>query len=421
MAASAQPYREDPVDPVAEKDGLVAKRYAADPAGQAANRQRFVDYFQKAFFPAMTRTAPMDLAKLGDLRGQLFNQYILATSSPEVQSELTTIAYNALEPIILSDPSQPPYHPAVRYNAVLMMGMLDEQYARGAGRPLIRATAVLYRVIEGATTEKAYPAPLILGALLGLERHARLFRDQPPANANAVNVISTAALRIVMRDEPIPGLSEDEHAWLRLRAASVLAELGSVGPDGQVYDGLLHLIGNVKNLEDRCDAATLLTRLKYQGAQVHGAATAEAFLKLIADIGDVELIRAADFEARRVGGTESGGRIRSNFGGRDERGTGDFSAAAEQRGTYPRRPLVFHLATLQKVLPVIRPLVAADVQAKFDAVIAAVDPVIQTAANRDTGDLAMAGSARQAANELKRIGTPATPAAAPQPAVDGAN
>jgi hypothetical protein len=53
--------------------------------------------------------------------------------------------------------------------------------------------------------------------------------------------------------------------------------------------------------------------------------------------------------------------------------------------------------------------------------MAAIDPVIQASTNRDTGDLAMASSARQAASELKRIGATTVPVAQAPAADDGVN
>jgi hypothetical protein len=306
------------------------------------------------------------------------------------------------------NPPQPPYHPTARYNAVLVLGNLDRKYANqasgpqpGVAEPLPQANSALTLIVDGATTSNTFSPPLILAALIGLERHAQFRQSLSP---QAVAAMTTAALKLVMHDEPIQQLDAATYAWLRLRAASVLANLGSVGTDNQVYKAILHLVGNLKSLDDRCDAAAMLARLKYEGVKAEGAPTAETLLKLAADIADAELKQAIEFEDRHV----SGGMPISSGRMPDRRSSADFATSETKQG-YPRRTLVFHLTSLRQAMTNVKPMVATEVQTKFDAVLAAIDPVIRSATDKDAIELEIAAAVRNMSAALKQLA--AAPAA----------
>ena len=123
--ASAQQYQADAVDDKARLLGPTAQNCVKDSSRYATDKERFTEYFTKYYFPAMTRFEPNDLAELGDMRYNLFIQYLWKAENEELQSDLTDIAFNAVSRII----TDKKYHPAVRYNAILIVGMLDQQYA----------------------------------------------------------------------------------------------------------------------------------------------------------------------------------------------------------------------------------------------------------------------------------------------------
>ena len=74
---------------------------------------------------------PCGLGELGKLRYELFKQYLWNTTNEQLQADLTELARQATGRIVLNAA----YHPAVRYNAVLVLGMLDQQYAIEGKRP----------------------------------------------------------------------------------------------------------------------------------------------------------------------------------------------------------------------------------------------------------------------------------------------
>ncbi len=137
-SALAQQYRTDPVDKRAYSQRSIVLDSLNNPAAYAANKDgAVVEFFTKWYFPSMTQTDPNDLGNLATTREELFRKYILATSNPEYQRQLTLLAYKSMLPIVASlpgNPPQPPYDPAVRFNAVLVLNQLDENYG-GPGGP----------------------------------------------------------------------------------------------------------------------------------------------------------------------------------------------------------------------------------------------------------------------------------------------
>jgi hypothetical protein len=398
--AVAQMYRVDEADQRARANLVAAKRYVNNPDASPDDRQRYLDFFTKYFFQAMTRTDPSSLAELASSRDFLIKQVLWGSNNKAVQAELTKMSREQLSPIV----DGAAYHPTVRVNAVLMLGMLNDEYLEGdSAKPHLRATADLIRVVDSATVNANYPPAVILGALTGLERHAQLRASLPPA---AIDRITGAALKLVVHDQPIQGMDGEVYDWLRYRAASVLAQLGSLGQNNQVYSGILQLVGKLKSLDDRCDAAALLAKLTYNGAKVDATITSERLLKLASDIADAELARAIEFEGKAP--------TMSFNAGRGDRGDSDFTdVTAANQGGYPRRPLLAHLLALRQALTATRPALPADTRAKFDAVASAINPTIEAASSRDAVELGIASRVREMAAALKRIvaASPAAPAA----------
>src|SRR5262249_19732312 len=150
--------------------------------------------------------------------------------------------------------------PALRYNAVLVIGMLDQEYAidSGAGRrppkPLPEANEFLTQIVSLAADDKPVPPTLLLGALIGLERHAQYHASLPP---NDVAAMSAAMLKIVAHEKPIQDMDRDAYAWIRMRAATALAKIGNLGEQNAVHNALIKMITYSKSLDDRCEVAGL--------------------------------------------------------------------------------------------------------------------------------------------------------------------
>lgn len=372
--STAQLYRTDPIDPSVKGHGAKVKRWVSDPAAYAADKANFDAYFQKYYFPAMTRSTPSDLAELGKLRVDLFKKYLWATTNAQLQKRLTDMAYTAAMNILKQAPA---YHPAVRYNAVLVLGLLDDEYAIEGGanprppKPHTKANKALTQIVKRSDR---FSPPIVLGALIGLERHAEYHQSLAP---DAVKEMSAVLLKFVSSDTPIQGMDADAYAWLRLRAASALANLGSLGEKNEVHDALVKLISTSKSLDDRCTAAGLLGTFKtdkenkYDKVKVDGPATTAALFKLASDLGAAELKRADDFERNPA----------SAYTASPAFGPGDDQS---QDDGYPRRHVLARLMNLGAGLFAVKPALPEDSQKQVDAVLAAITPVVKAAQNEKT-------------------------------------
>jgi hypothetical protein len=430
--AAAQQYSSDPIDKEATRNRFVVQSVARNPASYATEKEKFLGYFKGIHFPEMTQTEPVSLGKLGKSRSDLF-KILWGTPNETLQGELTDLAFKEMKRIIVQ--TKPPYHPAVRYNAVLTIGLLDAQYAieSGANRrppqPLPAANQILVQLIKlGAAGNTAVSPAMIAGALVGLERHAR-FRDGLPNEA--VQSMVVEVLKIVTADRPAIEMGSDVHAWIRLRAASVLAELGAVGPDNQVYNALVQLLSSSKSLDDRCTTSVLLTKLQYEGATIDKQALADQLLKLAKDVAEAEVKRATDYqeEQLRGGGFLAGPamprRGELDFGGRG----GGFAEEDEEKDDFPRSHVLARLSALKTALEKLKPIVPVETQAKFDAILAEINTGIATTADQDTVSLNVAAALLDMGNVVKGIAAPAGAVAAddadafgsPEPAEEGAD
>jgi hypothetical protein len=402
--AHTQDYKSIPVAPdePAKKFLSVAKASIRDPGTFAQQRTQFEEFFKKVYFPTMTGTSPDELAKLGALRYELFRSYLWATNNEQLQSALTDVAYTAMLGIIR--PQTPQFHPAVQYNAIITLGMLDAQYAsEGASprppKPLPKATNALVVVVDSATNDDTkFIPPVVLGAVIGLERHAQL---RESLDAAAIQKVTTSLLKLIALEEPLQGMDRNAFSWLRLRAASALATLGSVGQNNEVHDGLIKLIASFKSIDDRCSTAALLKKINYEGAKVDGAATANGMFALARDLADSEAKAAKKFQDEQLGlGPAAGG------------GIGNIGFGGQVQEQFPRRQVLDRLTDLRAGLVKIKPVVAADAQPQVDAIVAAIDPVITAALDKNTVELKLTQAIGTMADAVNRaVPAPQAPGA----------
>lgn len=380
--AAAQQYRSDQPDTRAKANSGAVALCVRDPSNYATDKDRFTDYFQKYYFPAMTQYGPKDLEGLGSLRYDLFSRYLWKTQGKTIQDDLTKLAFQAMQQIVVG--RNPPYHPAVRYNAMLVIGMLDEQYAIDSGanrrppKPLPDANKFLVLAAKAGIEGKIPPA-LLVGALIGLERHAQYHESLTP---EANQAMAAVVLTIIDRDEPIQDVDRDVYAWMQLQAANVLANLGTVGEGNRNLDGLMKLIAGGKSLDVRCEVAGLLPKVKLEGATVDGKPLADQLMKLAVDVARDEAKRARDFQDRHLRGAVRGGM----YG---------------QELTLERRPMLARLVKLRDGLQAVAPIAPDDVKAKLASIVAAIRPAADAAEDNDTIDLDLAAKAIQMAGDIQ--------------------
>jgi hypothetical protein len=193
--------------------------------------------------------------------------------------------------------------------------------------------------------------------------------------------MSDALLKFVKNEKPIQGMNAEAYAWLRLRAASALANLGSLGEKNEVHDALIQLIATSKSIDNRCEAAALLGSLKYEKAKIDGPNTTKALFQLTSDLSKAELKRAQEIEKQGDSG----------FSPSAEFGSGD---ADSKDDGYPRRHVVARLVNVAAGLRAVKSALPEESQKQVDAILAAFKPVVTAATDDKTGRFGVADAVR---------------------------
>ncbi|HEX4414551.1 MAG TPA: hypothetical protein VH107_13045, partial [Lacipirellulaceae bacterium] len=394
-ATRAQEYLTLPVDEKGAKGFWgMAQQCAKDPATYQANKDKFAEYFNKYHFPAMTRTEPDKLGQIGKLREDLFKYILWKSTDPALQHDLTQLAFAYMGKIVSAE--NPSCHPAARYNAILVIGMLDDQYSpdgRQPPKPFAPATKALTGVVDQATKGNRFPPPVILGALVGLERHAQLHESLSP---EAQAAMQAALLKLVMEPKPIQEMDRDTYAWMRLRAASALVKLGTLGDKNAVHNAIMQLATTNKSIDDRCEAAALVEKLTYKDVKLDDAGTAAPLFALARDVGAAEDQRAQDFQEHGASGMSAA------MPGRGPESFGPGSSSSSDPNAFQRRITLSRLSDLQTALKQVKASLPAESQKKVDAVLAAIKPVVTGAASKDTVDLRLAESIHTMAEAINK-------------------
>jgi hypothetical protein len=171
-----------------------------------------------------------------------------------------------LNAIVLRDGqkvAQGNYHPAARYNAMLLIAELNtdegDEAAKGQATPLPAALPVLVATVSDGKQIEAVKA----AALIGIDRHVRA-----GAVGNSGPQITAAMVALVNQKTPPSGTSSEGHDWLRGQAASVLGALRSVGAKNEVVTALEGVVADTNAAQSlRARAARALGNLDYSKAQ----------------------------------------------------------------------------------------------------------------------------------------------------------
>ncbi len=187
-------------------------------SGQVGSPAQF-EGFYKALIAQFTQ--PEHFAETYDYRKNL-----LRDARTAYNSKTSKQFHTALNQLFLSTlrdyVTDPLYHPAARFNWMLIIGDLNqaEKPRNGNGKavPLPEALPVLIAVAGDETQ----PDSVRLAALIGLDRHAKA-----GGIADAVQQPLVASLqKIVARRTPPEGRDPEVHRWFQDRAGAILEALG---------------------------------------------------------------------------------------------------------------------------------------------------------------------------------------------------
>jgi len=187
-------------------------------SGQVSNQTEFDNYY-KALIAQFTQ--PEQFAAAYDLRRNLRRDARTAyssKSSKQFHTALNQLLLSTLRDLV----TDPLYHPATRFNWILIIGELNEAEKLAAGtakeKPLPGALPVLISVAG----DESQVDSVRLAALIGLDRHAKA----GSINAEAKQTLAPILQKTIARRSPPEGRDPEVHQWFQDRARGILEALG---------------------------------------------------------------------------------------------------------------------------------------------------------------------------------------------------
>jgi hypothetical protein len=228
------------------------------PLGQA--EQLMVDnYFNGFEFRVLTQTTPEDLEQLPERRFDLFKRYILQVKNAENHQHLIDLTMAMMQQIVMDE-----FHPVVRYNAMLIIGDLNEQEVQRVGatpQPPEPYAAALPFMVERVTDQNT-PDTIRVAALVGILRHLEWEPFRNPSHPIPAGVrtqlVNTLIALAEMKDPPANRTAEGQ-MWLRRRAVECLGYAGAVTATPNIITPVEKILkDNTEPLNMRCIAAKAL-------------------------------------------------------------------------------------------------------------------------------------------------------------------
>lgn len=384
----AQNYKADEYDKRLSARGTVFRNFVKQPAGSPELREEFEQYITKYYLPAMTQYSPEALEDLGKLRSELFGRF-LWPATPELQTWMTQQAYEWAKSVA---PAR--YHPAVQFNAIYILGLLDETYAgRGQAEPtpLPAANDELNRYARLAARRDNVPRRFLAASLAGLERQTRYFGNLPAKNQRDTQT----TLYGVLNSDALPGDYEKEVlGWIHVTAAQALANTKTPGPNGAFFLVVAKRAADSSlDLDSRAELVATLAQMNAEKGSVKAAPAAAAVRELAAKIAAEERKIAKEFEDLQLG---SGMRDFSTGRGNKAR----RFRAGEDGVELVREDLLVRLGNLQKGVQAIAAVAADADAASLNKINDALDVALRSLRDKDEIDLNVADAIKQMASQI---------------------
>jgi uncharacterized protein (UPF0147 family) len=281
-------------------------------------------------FAVLTRRT--HLPQWVDAREDFTKRLLAQIRTPQMRDHVIGVTRQVTEAITRGN-----FHPAARYNAMLLLGHLNTSDAVTFGdrRPEVPMIEVLRFMLDELANPQQIDAVRV-AALNGILRHVKIDRDLPDGSRRLVGnaaetMIVNSMLNLLDAKQPPEGRSAEAHVWMQRRAADVLGMLGSVGQGNRVVTALEQIVADDDlpvNL--RCSASDALGQLNYPAnPNINAVAIAKrlgavAVLACYEEIKRVEDQKARD-EARKkrppgAGGMPYGGDMYGGdmYGGGEE-------------------------------------------------------------------------------------------------------
>jgi len=275
-------YDSLPVDTALRKEGSAIGTILRNGKFSSSKEKDDFDNFYKNYFLSRW-TVQEDIRNLPRYRQDLAGHFRTAKSG-EVRADLTRLVLDFLTKLVGGK-----YHPAVKVNAMLMIGELNrvEQAGKEAAVPLPEALDVLIAAVKSTKLSEGLRATAMVGVL----RHA----SAGIQGGDAQKKVSDAMLRLAGADLPT-GSAPSGRAWIVAQAVETLGALGSVGENNDVFTAIVKLAADAKlPFLVRCSAADALGRLSYSSTSgIDPVETAVVLRQLAIDVCKEELRATKD-------------------------------------------------------------------------------------------------------------------------------
>ena len=255
---------------------------------------------------------------MADLRRELYSDLERAgkRSEPAYQ-ELVSLCFQVSKRIVSEN-----YHPAVRYNFMLLMGDLNVEEERDGetGSPPLPLPQALDEMLKELGNEAQVDAVRV-AALIGIDRHIRTLQvsDDQERIEEKRAAITSAMLNLLATLDSRPNVVEGDPglAWMKRQAIHILGYLGQVGENGEVYAEVMATLSDQKEpLFLRCAAAQALSQLQYPAAFDLAADEIYRQLGILAyDCCDQELNRVQAWQLENMPPEEDDDRRRRGTAG----------------------------------------------------------------------------------------------------------
>jgi len=219
-------------------------------------------------FPTLTLYTPEALKDLYEGRKRLFKEELERANNTQAREHLVDLAFKFFKEVARED-----YHPAVRYNAMLIVGELNAREPNRSGAnqtaPLPVRPALGFMIQEFKNPDQI--DAVRLAALLGINRHVQLdAQSEPQVPAEAIpqaelQEVRTLALELVKTRQAPAGRSQEGHDWMRRRGLEILSWLAAGKLDQEIVDEIIaRLSDSDENRGIRAEAALAMNTVKFQ-------------------------------------------------------------------------------------------------------------------------------------------------------------
>ena len=250
------------------------------------NQQLLSGWYQNYHFALMTQAGSMgdiDLQRL-----EFIKELTMICTDNDIHSHVVDqIAIPQMTAFL-----QENYHPAVKYNAMLIIGQLNSQVVitnegRTVPAPLPAALTFMVDAIKSGTETDA----ILLASWIGVLRHVRLNRLNQQIAGSDVVTIAGEAMNLLNQTTPPANRSAGGQVWLQRRAIDVLAMIGQ--DDQKILPKILSIMQDDKAaMSLRLTAARALKYFNYSpSTQVPVESTSNALGTLIVRICRNEIDR----------------------------------------------------------------------------------------------------------------------------------